>query len=252
MSQAVRSFMQACMMNPSSPEEFGTQVATTVIGTSPRDWDDHSVLRHLARLEETARAFRRVADLGRARASFASGDRSFDAYAVTMTAADGKTLDATVTLVGDERDAVTAALDTALNELAHLGARGREALLAALAASNDGASDTGHSVTAVGAPERCGGRQMSESIRHICGISGGKDSSAMAVYLRQHRPELEVEYFFCDTGAELPETYEYLSKLEAVLGKPIARLNADRGFDHWFEVYRGALPSPQMRWCTSR
>jgi len=59
-----------------------------------------------------------------------------------------------------------------------------------------------------------------------------------------------MEYFFCDTGAELPETYEYLNKLEAVLGKPIARLNSEKGFDHWFEVFRGALPSPQMRWCT--
>jgi 3'-phosphoadenosine 5'-phosphosulfate sulfotransferase (PAPS reductase)/FAD synthetase len=59
-----------------------------------------------------------------------------------------------------------------------------------------------------------------------------------------------MEYFFCDTGAELPETYEYLQKLEAVLGKPVVRINADRGFDHWFEVFRGTLPSPQMRWCT--
>lgn len=91
---------------------------------------------------------------------------------------------------------------------------------------------------------------MSDNVRHICGISGGKDSSAMALYLRQTQPELDVEYFFCDTGAELPETYEYLNKLEAVLGKPIERLNAERGFDHWFEVFRGALPSPQMRWCT--
>jgi 3'-phosphoadenosine 5'-phosphosulfate sulfotransferase (PAPS reductase)/FAD synthetase len=91
---------------------------------------------------------------------------------------------------------------------------------------------------------------MPDRVRHICGISGGKDSSALALYLRRTRPELEVEYFFCDTGAELPETYEYLTKLEAALGQPIARLNADRGFDHWFEVFRGALPSPQMRWCT--
>ncbi len=35
-----------------------------------------------------------------------------------------------------------------------------------------------------------------------------------------------------------------------MLGKPIERLNAERGFDHWFEVYRGMLPSPQVRWCT--
>ena len=89
---------------------------------------------------------------------------------------------------------------------------------------------------------------MSERVRHICGISGGKDSSALALHLRDQVPEME--YFFCDTGAELPETYEFLSRLEVILGKPIARLNSERGFDHWFEVFRGALPSPQMRWCT--
>jgi hypothetical protein len=86
-------------------------------------------------------------------------------------------------------------------------------------------------------------------MRHVCGISGGKDSSALAVYLQQHTDH-DIEYFFCDTGAELPETYEYLARLETVLGKPIARLNAERGFEHWFEVYRGMLPSPQVRWCT--
>ena len=89
---------------------------------------------------------------------------------------------------------------------------------------------------------------MSEPVRHICGISGGKDSSALAIYLRKQVPEME--YFFCDTGAELPETYEFLTRLEVILGKPILRLNSERPFDHWFEVFRGALPSPQMRWCT--
>ena len=91
-------------------------------------------------------------------------------------------------------------------------------------------------------------RSMPDTTRHICGISGGKDSSALAVHLRESVPGME--YFFCDTGAELPETYEYLTRLEVILGKPIARLNASRGFDHWFEVFRGTLPSPQMRWCT--
>ena len=90
---------------------------------------------------------------------------------------------------------------------------------------------------------------MANSVpRHVCGISGGKDSSALAIHLRNRVPNLE--YFFCDTGAELPETYDYLGRLETVLGKPIARLNADRGFDHWFEMFRGTLPSPQVRWCT--
>lgn len=84
--------------------------------------------------------------------------------------------------------------------------------------------------------------------RHVLGISGGKDSSALAIYMRDRVPDME--YFFCDTGAELPETYEYLNKLEAALGKPIARLNSDRDFDHWLQIYQGTLPSPSMRWCT--
>lgn len=86
-------------------------------------------------------------------------------------------------------------------------------------------------------------------VRHVCGISGGKDSSALAVYMRDKVPDME--YFFCDTGAELPETYAYLAKLEVVLGGKITRLNSERSFDHYFEVFRGTLPSPQMRWCTS-
>ncbi len=85
--------------------------------------------------------------------------------------------------------------------------------------------------------------------RHVCGISGGKDSGALAVYMRDKI--LDMEYFFCDTGAELPETYAYLAKLEVVLGKKIIKLNSTRSFDHYFEVFRGTLPSPQMRWCTS-
>ena len=89
---------------------------------------------------------------------------------------------------------------------------------------------------------------VSKHVRHVMGISGGKDSSALAIYMREKVSEME--YFFCDTGSELPETYEYLQRLEAVLGKSIARLNSDRGFDHWLWVYQGALPSPQMRWCT--
>ena len=84
--------------------------------------------------------------------------------------------------------------------------------------------------------------------RHILGLSGGKDSSALAVYLRDKVPDME--YAFCDTGKELPETYEFLDRLEAFLGKKIERLNAEREFDHWLSVFGGLLPSAQVRWCT--
>ncbi|GGO38488.1 phosphoadenosine phosphosulfate reductase [Deinococcus humi] len=60
----------------------------------------------------------------------------------------------------------------------------------------------------------------------------------------------EMEYIFCDTGEELPETYEYLDRLEAYLGKPIVRLNPDRPFSHYLELYRGVLPDSRTRWCT--
>lgn len=84
--------------------------------------------------------------------------------------------------------------------------------------------------------------------RHILGLSGGKDSAALAIYMRDRVPDME--YVFTDTEKELSETYEYLDRLEAFLGKPITRLNAERGFDHWLEVYGGLLPSSNMRWCT--
>ena len=98
--------------------------------------------------------------------------------------------------------------------------------------------------------------------RHIVNISGGKDSAALALFLRDRYPQIPAEYVFCDTGSELDETYEYLEKLEAYLGKRIVRLNAlddlkvekkhgRTPFDYWLkEVYSGFLPTPQARWCT--
>jgi len=86
--------------------------------------------------------------------------------------------------------------------------------------------------------------------RHVLGISGGKDSAALAVFVRQNYPELDVDYFFTDTGKELPEVYEFLGRLEGFLGKPIARLNPRRDFDFWLREYNHFLPSAQTRWCT--
>lgn len=101
------------------------------------------------------------------------------------------------------------------------------------------------------------GEDMSDSERprHILGISGGKDSSALAVYMRDRIPEME--YVFCDTGKELPETYEFIDRLEVFLNNHIVRLPkelpgySDRyDFDHWLEMFGGMLPSSNVRWCT--
>ncbi len=84
--------------------------------------------------------------------------------------------------------------------------------------------------------------------RHILNLSGGKDSTALAVFMKDKISEME--YAFCDTGCELQETYEYLDKVETFLGKKIVRLNSDQPFDRWLEVYSGYLPSARSRWCT--
>ncbi|MBP8972351.1 MAG: phosphoadenosine phosphosulfate reductase family protein [Anaerolineae bacterium] len=86
--------------------------------------------------------------------------------------------------------------------------------------------------------------------RHIVSLSGGKDSTALAIYLRDRIPELE--YVFCDTGKELPETYEYMDRLEVYLGKGVIRLNSDRDFDHYLQIYNNVLPDARTRWCTRK
>ena len=86
--------------------------------------------------------------------------------------------------------------------------------------------------------------------RHILGLSGGKDSAALAIYLKDQGRDDHIEYFFCDTGAELREVYEYLDRLEDYLGRPIERLSSGRDFDHHLRRFNGFLPAPHARWCT--
>lgn len=111
-----------------------------------------------------------------------------------------------------------------------------------------------------------GQSSLDTKVRHILGLSGGKDSAALALYMRDKYPDLAIEYFFTDTGSELPEVEEYLNKLESELDQPIVRLrakevledeagvrpqNGESIFGEIFKnVYQGFLPSPQSRWCT--
>lgn len=84
--------------------------------------------------------------------------------------------------------------------------------------------------------------------RHILSLSGGKDSAALAVHMRGRVDRME--YIFHDTGKELPETYEYLEKLEAYLGAKVVRTTFGTTFDDILRRYGGVLPSNHRRWCT--
>lgn len=95
------------------------------------------------------------------------------------------------------------------------------------------------------------------TVRHILGISGGKDSAALSIYLKQKYPQLKIEYYNSDTGCELAETELLIDRLNAYLGN-IKRLRAAEGspeptpFEHFLKAMGGFLPSPQQRWCTKK
>lgn len=89
---------------------------------------------------------------------------------------------------------------------------------------------------------------VQKKVRHLLGLSGGKDSAALAIYLKDKVPDME--YYFTDTGAELPETLEFIDLMEDYLGKEIIRLNGGRQFDYYLKLHNNYLPSAQQRWCT--
>lgn len=89
---------------------------------------------------------------------------------------------------------------------------------------------------------------MTDNTRHILSLSGGKDSAALAIYLRDRVSNME--YIFHDTGKELPETYDYIARLQDILGKRVVKTTPDDPFDHWLSVYGDMLPSNKRRWCT--
>lgn len=94
-------------------------------------------------------------------------------------------------------------------------------------------------------------------VKHVLGISGGKDSAALAIYMRSLYPQMDIEFYTCDTGKELEETYQLISNLETYLGVKINTLYAntadhDNPFDFYFQLFGGYLPSSNARWCTRK
>jgi 3'-phosphoadenosine 5'-phosphosulfate sulfotransferase (PAPS reductase)/FAD synthetase len=97
-------------------------------------------------------------------------------------------------------------------------------------------------------------------VKHLLGISGGKDSAALSIYMSQNYPELDIEYYTCDTGKELKETYDLIGRLNSVLGRDIKlykSMDEDNSpmknpFDHFLAIYGGYLPSATARWCTNK
>jgi len=86
--------------------------------------------------------------------------------------------------------------------------------------------------------------------RHVIPVSGGADSTVMAILMRELFPRTEFTYLFTDTEAEDPEIYENLARLERYLGEPIVQVHPTRGLYPLIEHWGGFLPGPQSRYCT--
>ncbi len=96
-----------------------------------------------------------------------------------------------------------------------------------------------------------------EKTLHVLGLSGGKDSAALAMYMRDNYPELDMQYYFTDTGKELPEVIDFVNRLEGYVGKIVdpyeevfSSNREKKDFDYHLRQHNNYLPSPQARWCT--
>ena len=65
--------------------------------------------------------------------------------------------------------------------------------------------------------------------RHIVGLSGGKDSTALALALAQFFPGPKYEFICTPTGNELPVMLGHWRNLEVLLGAPLMALIDWRG-----------------------
>lgn len=84
-------------------------------------------------------------------------------------------------------------------------------------------------------------------MKHIVALSGGKDSTALALRLQEAEPQ-EYTFICTPTGDELPEMVEHWTKLETLLGAPLLRITNET-LEYWITKFQ-ALPNWRQRWCT--
>lgn len=86
-----------------------------------------------------------------------------------------------------------------------------------------------------------------EGVAHVVGLSGGKDSTALALALQEKEPRPYV-FVYTPTGDELPEMTAHMSKLERLLGQSIISLT--NGTLASVSRAQGMLPNCHARFCT--
>lgn len=89
-----------------------------------------------------------------------------------------------------------------------------------------------------------------KDVKYVVPISGGSDSSCLALVLRVLFPDINFIYIFADTLADGKEVYANLATLESYLGIEIHRTQAPLGLFQYIDKHNGYLPSQRNRYCT--
>jgi 3'-phosphoadenosine 5'-phosphosulfate sulfotransferase (PAPS reductase)/FAD synthetase len=75
--------------------------------------------------------------------------------------------------------------------------------------------------------------------RHVINFSGGKDSTAMLLRMIELGMQVD-EIVFADTGAEFPELYEYIKRVEKYIGREVTIVKPKRTFKETFFLEIGS------------
>lgn len=84
-------------------------------------------------------------------------------------------------------------------------------------------------------------------MNHVVPISGGKDSTATALWLKENEPR-DYTYVCTPTGNELPDWFEHMRLLAGLLGKPI--LPVMGGTLKGIIAEQEMIPNFRARFCT--
>lgn len=84
--------------------------------------------------------------------------------------------------------------------------------------------------------------------KHVVGLSGGKDSTALALRLAEIEPR-DYEYICNATGNELPALFDHLKRMEDILSKPIKRVGYHTDLYGVIDEVQ-MLPNFRARFCT--
>lgn len=84
---------------------------------------------------------------------------------------------------------------------------------------------------------------------HVVALSGGKDSTALALRLRELNPFTDYHFVCTPTGDELPEMFDHWRKIGGLLGKQIIPIMHTTGLKGVIRAEK-MLPNFRARFCT--